>query len=53
LEMTRSLTLKGLSIERKVYAYAVSGRQRSMAATALIKMLRAADWRAVEAPPQI
>jgi DNA-binding transcriptional LysR family regulator len=49
-EKTQSLTLKDLAIERKVYAYGVAGRQRSMAASTLIKMLRAADWRAVESP---
>jgi len=31
-------------MERTVYVYAVAGRQRSMAANTLIKMLRAADW---------
>jgi DNA-binding transcriptional LysR family regulator len=47
-EKTCALSLKGLTIERKVCAYGVAGRQRSMAASTLIKMLRAADWRAVE-----
>ena len=50
-EKTQVLSLKGLTIERKVYAYGVAGRQRSMAANTLIKMLRAADWRTVESPP--
>jgi DNA-binding transcriptional LysR family regulator len=45
---SRQLDLEGLMIERTVYAYAVAGRQRSMAASTLIKMLRAADWRIVE-----
>jgi DNA-binding transcriptional LysR family regulator len=51
-EKTQALSVKGLDIERKVYAYGVAGRQRSMAANTLIKMLRAADWRSVEAPAQ-
>jgi DNA-binding transcriptional LysR family regulator len=38
----------GLAVERTVYVCAVAGRQRSMAASTLIKMLRAADWRVVE-----
>jgi hypothetical protein len=33
---------------RTVYVYGVAGRHRSMAASTLIKMLRAADWRVVE-----
>jgi DNA-binding transcriptional LysR family regulator len=45
---SRQLDLEGLTIERTVYAYAVAGRQRSTAASTLIKMLRAADWRIVE-----
>lgn len=34
----------GLDITRTVYCYGVAGRQRTAAATTLIKMLRAADW---------
>lgn len=45
---SRQLRIDGLEIDRTVYAYAVAGRQRSMAASTLIKMLRAADWRVVE-----
>ena len=44
----KMLDLEGLDVERAVYAYGVAGRQRSMAANTLIKMLRAADWRSVE-----
>lgn len=44
----RSLDLEGFSITRTVSVYAVAGRQRSMAASTFIKMLRAADWRAIE-----
>ena len=36
-------------MERTVFAYAVAGRQRSMAASTLIKMMRAADWSQREA----
>ncbi len=39
----------GFSMERTVSVYAVAGRQRSMAASTLIKMLRAADWSSLEA----
>lgn len=45
---SRQLDIDGLTIERTVYAYAVAGRQRSTAASTLIKMLRAADWRLIE-----
>jgi len=45
---SRQLDIEGLTIERTVYVYGVAGRQRSMAANTLIKMLRAADWRVVE-----
>lgn len=45
---SQQLRIDGLEIDRTVYAYAVAGRQRSMAASTLIKMLRAADWRVVE-----
>ena len=45
---SKQLDLDGLAIERTVYVYGVAGRQRSVAASTLIKMLRAADWRVVE-----
>jgi DNA-binding transcriptional LysR family regulator len=45
---SKQLDLDGLMIERTVYVYGVAGRQRSTAASTLIKMLRAADWRVVE-----
>ena len=47
----RVLDLEGFSISRTVSVYAVAGRQRSTAASTFIKMLRAADWTAIE--PQI
>jgi hypothetical protein len=40
----------GFEMDRTVFVYAVAGRQRSMAASTLIKMLRAADWSRREAP---
>lgn len=42
------LDIEGLEMERTVFAHAVAGRQRSMAASTLIKMLRAADWSRLE-----
>jgi DNA-binding transcriptional LysR family regulator len=45
---SKQLEIDGLAIERTVYVYAVAGRQRSTAASTLIKMLRAADWRIIE-----
>jgi DNA-binding transcriptional LysR family regulator len=41
----KSLPVDGLDIIRPVVLYAVSGRQRSPAATALLKLLRAANWK--------
>jgi DNA-binding transcriptional LysR family regulator len=45
------LNMEGFDIQRTVCVYAVSGRQRSTAASTFIKMLRAADWSSIEAPP--
>lgn len=42
--MLARVAVEGLEMERTVLVYAVAGRQRSMAASTLIKMLRAADW---------
>ena len=54
-ERLQALTLQGLSVERSLYVYGVSGRQRSTAANTLIKILRAADWRTTGggAPPVV
>lgn len=41
--------VEGYDMERTVSVHAVAGRQRSMAANTLIKMLRAADWSRLEA----
>jgi len=51
----RTLGLKILDVEdfavsRTVSVHAVAGRQRSMAASTFIKMLRAADWSKYELP---
>src|SRR5262249_8585937 len=37
-------SIQGLELRRTVYLYGVAGRQRSAAASAMLKMLRAADW---------
>jgi DNA-binding transcriptional LysR family regulator len=36
--------VKGVEFRRTVYLYGVAGRQRTAAASAMLKMLRAADW---------
>ena len=38
------LPVKGLELRRTIYLYGVTGRQRTAAASAVLKMLRAADW---------
>ena len=43
-EEVRRVDIDGFSLMRPVCVYAVSGRQRSVAANTFIKMLRAADW---------
>jgi DNA-binding transcriptional LysR family regulator len=40
----QSVMLNDVTVRREVRLYAVAGRQRSPAAAALIKILRAADW---------
>ena len=47
----RGVSIIGLDLRRTVYLYAVSGRQRSAAATGLVKLLRAADWTHLSRPP--
>jgi DNA-binding transcriptional LysR family regulator len=42
------LSIDGLDVTRTVSVYGVAGRQRSAAASTLIKMLRAADWSSYE-----
>ena len=40
----RRIRVDGLDITRTVYLYAVAGRERTVPATALMKLLRAKDW---------
>ncbi len=37
-------SVNGIELKRTVYLYGVAGRQRTAAAAAILKMLRAADW---------
>lgn len=41
--------IDGLDVTRRVEAYGVFGRQRSLAASSLVKLLRASDWSAAAA----
>ena len=43
-ETLKLLPVKGLELRRTIYLYGVAGRQRNAAASAVLKMLRAADW---------
>jgi DNA-binding transcriptional LysR family regulator len=43
-EKLSRIAIAGLDLRRTAYVYAVAGRERSPSATALIKLLRAADW---------
>ena len=43
----RGVSVDGLDLRRPVSLYAVAGRERSAAATGLMKLLRAADWSTV------
>jgi len=43
-ETLKLLPVKGLELRRTIYLYGVAGRQRTAAASAVLKMLRAADW---------
>jgi len=45
--MLRGIAVEGLNLRRPVSLYAIAGRERSAAATGLMKLLRAADWTAV------
>jgi DNA-binding transcriptional LysR family regulator len=38
------LAVNGIDLRRTLYVYGVAGRQRSAVASAILKMLRAADW---------
>jgi DNA-binding transcriptional LysR family regulator len=43
------LPVKGVDLRRTVYVYAVAGRQRSAVGSAILTMMRAADWSQYEA----
>ena len=43
-ETLKLLPVKGLELRRTIYLYDVAGRQRTVAVSAVLKMLRAADW---------
>lgn len=43
----RFVPITGLGLQRTVYAYGVAGRERTPAATTLLKLLRAADWSSI------
>jgi len=45
----RLVEVEGVDFKRTIYVYGVAGRQRSAAANALIRLLRAGDWSAHEA----
>lgn len=49
-DKVKVVSIEGFDLIRAVHVYAVAGRQRSTAATTLIKMLRAANWSAYERP---
>jgi DNA-binding transcriptional LysR family regulator len=43
-ETLKLLPVKGMELRHTMYLYGVAGRQRTAAASAMLKMLRAADW---------
>jgi DNA-binding transcriptional LysR family regulator len=43
-ESVRLIETNGLDLRRTIYLYGVAGRQRSPAATALFRLMRAGDW---------
>jgi DNA-binding transcriptional LysR family regulator len=43
-ETLKQAAVNGVELRRTVYLYAVAGRQRTAVASAILKMLRAADW---------
>jgi DNA-binding transcriptional LysR family regulator len=44
LPTLKQARINGLELHRAVYLYGVAGRQRTAVASAVLKMLRAADW---------
>jgi DNA-binding transcriptional LysR family regulator len=55
-ETLRSTEIEGFDVKRTVQLYGVAGRERTAVASAVMKMLRSADWQAFtqrsEAPPR-
>ncbi len=45
-DRVRLIDINGLDLKRTIYLYGVAGRQRSPAATALVRLMRADDWSA-------
>jgi DNA-binding transcriptional LysR family regulator len=43
-ETLKQAPVSGVELRRTVYLYGVAGRQRTPVASAILKMLRAADW---------
>jgi DNA-binding transcriptional LysR family regulator len=43
-DRVRLVGIKGLDLRRTIYLYGVAGRQRSPAASALVRLMRAGDW---------
>jgi len=50
-EALRRTAIDGLDIKRTVQLYGVAGRERTAVASAVMKMLRSADWQPFTAPP--
>jgi hypothetical protein len=48
-ETLKQLPVKGVELRGTIYLSVVAGRQRTAAASAVLKMLRAADWNWVSA----
>jgi hypothetical protein len=40
----KQTAVNGLEFRRTIYLYGVAGRERTAAASAILKMLRAANW---------
>jgi DNA-binding transcriptional LysR family regulator len=43
-DRVRLISINGLDLRRTIYLYGVAGRQRSPAASALVRLMRAGDW---------
>ena len=52
-ETLKQAPVKGTELRRSIYLYAVAGRQRTAAASAVLKMLRAADWSRHSRSPRV